>query len=167
MLTYSQDFITLENILTVKSNEFRSLWLTEQLNKELLIGNNRLYNIGGNVMVQRLFYVLIVLAVFTITGCSNGGGTTKVTIDSIDAEEVLKLDADADIFQYDRVIYQTNINWVKELSLTKDVQIGEIKTRNDANTDFKDEMSNKLPVGAKIVRAKNISIGIISISRSD
>ncbi len=105
-------------------------------------------------MVQRLFYVLIALALFTITGCSNGGETTKVTIDSIDAEEVLKLDPDADIFQYDGVIYQTNINWVKELSLTKDVQIGEIKTRNDANTDFKDEMSNKLPVGAKIFSAQ-------------
>ncbi|WP_416118522.1 hypothetical protein, partial [Peribacillus butanolivorans] len=27
MLTYSQDIITLENILTVKSNELRSFWL--------------------------------------------------------------------------------------------------------------------------------------------
>ncbi|WP_230163034.1 hypothetical protein, partial [Peribacillus sp. Bi96] len=26
MLTYSQDFITLENTLTVKSNELRSFW---------------------------------------------------------------------------------------------------------------------------------------------
>jgi len=40
------------------------------------------------------------------------------------------------------------------LSLTIDVQIGEIKTKNDANTDFKDEMSNKLPVGAKIFSIK-------------
>ncbi len=30
----------------------------------------------------------------------------------------------------------------------------EIKTRNDANTDFNNEMSNKLPVGAKIFSAK-------------
>ena len=105
-------------------------------------------------MVQRLFYVLIALALFTITGCSNGGETTKVTIESIDAEEVLTLDPDADIFQYDGVIYKTGIEWVEELSLTKNVQIGEIKTRNDANTDFKDEMSNKLPFGAKIFSAK-------------
>lgn len=105
-------------------------------------------------MLQRLFYVLIALALFTIIGCSDGGETTKVTIDSIDAEEVLTLDPDADIFQYDGVIYQTDIDWVEELSLTKDVQIGEIKTRNDANTDFKDEMSNKLPVGTKIFLAK-------------
>ncbi len=110
---------------------------------------------GGITLVQKLFYVLIALTLFMISGCSNEGETTTVTtIDSIDAEEVLTLDSDADIFQYDGVIYKTNIDWVEELSLTKDVQIGEIKTKNDANTDFKDEMSNKLPVGAKIFSTK-------------
>jgi hypothetical protein len=96
----------------------------------------------------------MVLALFTITGCSNGGETTKVSIDRIDAEEVLRLDPDADIFQYEGVIHKTNIDWVEELSLTKDVQIGEIKTKNDPDTNFKDEMANKLPVGAKIFSAK-------------
>ncbi|MDI2586220.1 hypothetical protein OR571_03525 [Psychrobacillus sp. NEAU-3TGS] len=106
-------------------------------------------------MVQKLFYVLIALTLFMNSGCSNEGETTTVTtIDSIDAEEVLTLDSDADIFQYDGVIYKTNIDWVEELSLTKDVQIGEIKTKNDANKDFRDEMSNKLPVGAKIFSTK-------------
>lgn len=105
-------------------------------------------------MVQKLFYVLIALLFLMISGCSNDGEVTTVTIDSIDAEEILKLDSNADIFQYDGVIYKTNIDWVEELSLTKDVQIGEIKTKNDANTNFKDEMSNKLPVGAKIFSAK-------------
>lgn len=105
-------------------------------------------------MVQKLFYILITLALLMITGCSNGEETTKVFIDSIDAEEVLSLDPDADIFQYDGVIYQTNIDWVEELSLTKKVQIGEIKTQNDTNTEFKDDMANKLPVGAKIFSVK-------------
>lgn len=105
-------------------------------------------------MVRKLVYVLIALALITITGCANGTETTKVTIDSINAEEVLTLDPDADIFQYEGVIYKTNIDWVDELSLTKDVQIGEIKTRNDENTDFKDEMANKLPVGTMIFSAK-------------
>jgi hypothetical protein len=105
-------------------------------------------------LVQKLFYVLIALALFTINGCSNGGETTRVANDNIDAEEVLTLDPNADIFQYDGVIYKTNIDWVEELSLTKDVQIGEIKTRHDTNTDFKDEMANKLPIGAKIFSVK-------------
>jgi hypothetical protein len=105
-------------------------------------------------LVQRLSYVLIALTLFMITGCSNGGETTKLSSDSINAGEVLRLDPAADIFQYDGVIYKTNIDWVEELFLTKDVQIGEIKTKNDTNIDFKDEMANKLPVGAKIFSAK-------------
>ncbi|MFJ5791195.1 hypothetical protein ACIP9G_14135 [Lysinibacillus sp. NPDC093197] len=108
----------------------------------------------GGLNIKKLFYSLIALALFMITGCNIQGGTTTVSIDSIDAEEVLTLDSDADIFQYDGVIYKTNIDWVEELSLTKDVQIGEIKTKNEANTDFKDEMSNKLPVGTKIFSTK-------------
>ena len=109
---------------------------------------------GGITLVKKLFYVLIALALFMISGCSNEGKTATVAIDSIDAEEVLTLNPDADIFQYDGVIYETNIDWVEELSLTKDVQIGEIKTKNDSNTDFKDEMANKLAVGAKIFSTK-------------
>ncbi|MBT2641880.1 hypothetical protein J7I80_06565 [Bacillus sp. ISL-41] len=105
-------------------------------------------------MSHKFYHVLLALALFSITGCSNGGETTRVSIDRVDAEEVLKLDPNADIFQYDGVIYKTNIDWVEELSLTKDVQIGEIKTINDANADFKDEMANKLPVGAKVFSAK-------------
>ncbi len=103
---------------------------------------------------KNLFYGLIVLALFLITGCNIQKGTTTVTIDSIDAKEVLTLDSNSDIFQYKGVIYKTNIDWVEELSLTKDVQVGEIKTKNDTNTNFKDEMSNKLPVGAKIFSTK-------------
>ena len=108
----------------------------------------------GNTMSQKIVYILLVLILLMITGCTNGEGTTIVTIDSIDAEEVLTLDPDADIFQYDGVIYKTNINWVEELILTKDVQIGEIKTKNDTHTNFMDEMANKLPVGAKIFSTK-------------
>ena len=108
----------------------------------------------SGVKFKKLFCCLIALALFIITGCNIQRETTTVSIDSIDAEEVLTLNSNADIFQYDGVIYQTNIDWVEELTLTKDIQIGEIKTKNDANTDFKDEMSNKLPVGAKIFSAK-------------
>ena len=118
-------------------------------------------------MVQKLFYALIALTLFTITGCAGEGETTEETTDSIDAEEVLRLDPDADIFQYDGVIYETNIDWVEELDLTKDIQIGEIKTRNDTNTDFKDEMANKLPVGAKIFSAKEREDILIVESKSE
>ncbi|ADU29497.1 hypothetical protein [Evansella cellulosilytica] len=112
----------------------------------------------------KLSCVLMALSLFMITGCSDirelKDGEVKeeeiieVSIESIDAEEVLSLWEDADIFQYDGVIYMTNIDWVEELTITKNTQIGEIKTKNDANTDFDNEMSNKLPVGAIIYSVK-------------
>lgn len=66
------------------------------------------------------------------------------------AEEVLSQDPDADIFQYNGVIYQTDIDAVKGKSLTKDELVGEIKETNDTDTHFADEIANKLPAGAAI-----------------
>ncbi|WP_336990140.1 hypothetical protein [Bacillus infantis] len=105
-------------------------------------------------MFRTLICLLIGLTLFTITGCTNQGESTSVSVDTIDAEEVLRLDPDADIFQYDGVIYQTNIDWVEKLSLKKDAQIGEIQSRNKNDTDFENGMSNKLPVGARIFSAR-------------
>ena len=82
------------------------------------------------------------------------GETTKVSSDRIDAEEVLTLDPNADIFMFEGIIYKTNIDWLEEKKLTKDEQIGEITAINKTNKDFKNEMSNKLPIGTKIFSAK-------------
>jgi len=108
----------------------------------------------SGLKIKKVFYGFIAFVLFFISGCNIQEGTTTVSIDRIDAEEVLTLDSDADIFQFNGVIYKTNIDWLKELTLTKDIQIGEIKAKNDDNTDFKDEMSNKLPVGTKIFSTK-------------
>ncbi|MDT0162935.1 MULTISPECIES: hypothetical protein [Bacillus] len=105
-------------------------------------------------MFRTLICLLIGLTLFTAAGCANGEESTSVSVDTIDAEEVLRMDPDADIFQYDDVIYQTNIDWVEKLSLKKDAQIGEIQSRNKNDTDFENGMSNKLPVGARIFSAK-------------
>ena len=97
---------------------------------------------------------MVVFVFLTVVGCSNSSNTGKIevhTTENPDAKEILTLDPEADIFQFDGVIYQTGIDWVDELTLTKGEQVGEIKkTRNDTDTNFENEMSNKLPVGAKI-----------------
>ncbi|GKV68637.1 hypothetical protein NCCP2716_11350 [Sporosarcina sp. NCCP-2716] len=109
---------------------------------------------------MRMRIVLLSLSIFIsllAVGCSNSStiSTTETyTTENPDAKEVLALDPEADLFQFDGVIYKTGIDWVEELTLTKDEQVGEIKTRNDTDTTFEDEMSNKLPVGAKIYSAK-------------
>lgn len=105
----------------------------------------------------RLFWGMVVLILLTAFGCSNSSNAGKSKVHETknpDAEEILTLDPEADIFQFDGVIYKTGIEWVEELTLTKNEQVGEIKTRNDIDTNFEDEMSNKLPIGAKIFSTK-------------
>lgn len=102
----------------------------------------------------RLLYCLFFFVILTTFGCSNSAGIDELeevhSTGNPDAKEILTLDPEADIFQFEGVIYKTGIDWVEELTLTKDKQVGEIKKRNDSDTNFEDEMSNKLPVGAKI-----------------
>lgn len=98
--------------------------------------------------IPRLFLFLAIFILLTAVGCSYK--TEVHETKNPDAKEVITLDPGADIFQFDGVIYKTGIDWVEELTLTKDEQVGEIKTRNDSDTNFKNEMSNKLPIGAKI-----------------
>ncbi|WP_342509666.1 hypothetical protein [Sporosarcina sp. FSL K6-2383] len=108
---------------------------------------------GGEGKVPRLFLGLAIFVLLIAVGCSNSldGGKEKVhKTENPNAEEVLTLDPEADIFQFDGVIYQTGIDWVEELTLTKGEQVGEIETRNDTDTNFENKMSNKLPLGAKI-----------------
>ncbi len=103
--------------------------------------------------VSRLFWGMAMLVLLTAVGCSNSSNTGEIEVHQSknpDAEEILTVDPEADIFQFDGIMYQTGIDWVDELTLTKGEQVGEIKTRNETDTNFEDEMSNKLPVGAKI-----------------
>ncbi len=82
--------------------------------------------------------------------------TKTVTTKNPNAEEILRLDRHADIFQWKEVIYQTNIDWVNELKLTKNKSVGEIiaVSSNVSNNSFKNGMANNLPIGAKIYSAK-------------
>ena len=91
-----------------------------------------------------------------ITGCSNNNPEEQIvhTTQNPDANEILALQHDADIFQWENLIYLTDIDWVEELELTKNMQIGEI-TNNAANPDdFTNGTANKLPIGAIIFSVK-------------
>ena len=104
---------------------------------------------------QSLF-IGFLMTLFIFVGCSNPTDTEEMVYESKepDAKEVLTLDPEADIFQYKGLIYQTGIDWVEEVSLTKDQEIGEIKVKNEQDTHFEDGMSNKLAPGSKIFSSK-------------
>lgn len=97
----------------------------------------------------------VMICSFCLFGCGKPETKTEAT-KTPDAEEILRLDRHADIFQWKGIIYKTNIDWVNELTLTKDKLVGEITTlfSKVSNKSFKNGMANNLPIGAKIYTAK-------------
>ncbi len=97
--------------------------------------------------------LMIITCTIYLTGCTDA--ETVVTVSkNPDAEEVLRLDPNADFFQWEGLIYQTNIDWVNEIELTKHKSVGEIEEMYDKNNSFTDGMANKLPIGTKIFSTK-------------
>lgn len=119
--------------------------------------------------MQRLIRLLLITLLLTIAGCSyfdNNDDSVEVhETENPDAEEILTLDPNANIFQFDGIIYKTDIDWVDDLSLTKGEKVGEIKTKNEKDSKFEDDMSNMLSVGTKIFSVKER--GDILIVESD
>lgn len=100
---------------------------------------------------QLTFLIGIIMVVFS--GCSLSNGSDEEAVyetKNPDAEEVLTLDSEANIFQFNDIIYQTNIDWVDELTVTKDEQIGEITDKSGDIQAFKNGTANKLEVGSEI-----------------
>ncbi|WP_046173538.1 hypothetical protein [Domibacillus indicus] len=92
--------------------------------------------------------VFTVIAFFTLSGCVQDEQTAVSSPPS--AEEVLEQDTEADLFQYKDTVYQTNIDWVDELELTKKQEIGEVRAVFSGEDSFSNGMSTKLPAGTKL-----------------
>ncbi|MDQ0208629.1 hypothetical protein [Alkalicoccobacillus murimartini] len=101
-----------------------------------------------------VFYIGLALI---FVGCSNNSEPVIISNseENPTAEEIFKGNSEADILMYNGVIYNTNIDWVDELTLTKGDQVGEIKEQAmEGNYDYSNEMANKLTVGSIIYEAK-------------
>ncbi len=97
--------------------------------------------------------VLLVSIVFSLVSCASITENTSI----IDAEEVLRLDPEADIFQHENIIYKAIADWVEELHLTADDQVTEI-THQTGNSDaFENGTANQLPIGTLIYSASGRS----------
>ncbi|MFD6441975.1 hypothetical protein ACFWDG_19785 [Peribacillus sp. NPDC060186] len=106
-------------------------------------------------MKKNIVVFMLMVCIFYLSGCVKTEIKTE-TSKNPDAEEVLNLDKNADILQWEKIIYQTDIEWVNELELTKKESVGEITEvfSNDLSKSFKDGMANQLPIGAKIYTTK-------------
>ncbi|RDU38753.1 hypothetical protein DRW41_04115 [Neobacillus piezotolerans] len=111
---------------------------------------------------MKILSLMLMVFLFFLAGCFER--ETEIWVSKPpDAEEVLRLDENADIFQWEGVVYKTDIDWVNELELTKNESIGEI-TELYTNEDpklFKDGMTNELPIGAKIYSTNENGILIV------
>jgi hypothetical protein len=87
------------------------------------------------LLVRNSFVLLLVLLLIGCTGIQENetGYLTK--------EQVLKENPNADYFDLNDKVYETGIDWIEEVKLTKDEVIGEIK----------DGMASELSVGTKII----------------
>jgi hypothetical protein len=104
--------------------------------------------------LKQIFYSLLIMGIF-LSACQQNELEVHST-SMPDAKEVLTLDPKADIFLWNNTVYKTNIDWVEELPLTKNKELGEITSISSKpdNYQYKNGMANKLPIGSKIYSVK-------------
>ncbi|WP_261301819.1 hypothetical protein [Paenibacillus andongensis] len=107
---------------------------------------------------MRIVMFILLLTCFITAGCTKNeilmtSEQTK-TIGNPTAQEVLRMDPNANVFMCKDTIYKAGIPWVDELKLTKDIQVTEITQQSNNGKAFKNGTANKLVVGTKIFRVK-------------
>ncbi|MGG1698961.1 hypothetical protein [Bacillus zhangzhouensis] len=68
------------------------------------------------------------------------------------AEELLALDKHADLFQWKGTVYQTNLDWTNDLTVTKQQQVGIIMKTSTKH--FQHGTASRLKKGAAIYSVK-------------
>lgn len=105
-------------------------------------------------MSYRTLIVLLVAVSIFVTACGNKVKETQYVSAPPTAAEVLKEDNKADLLMLHDTLYQTNIDWVNQLEVTKDKEIGKVESKYGAGQTFKNKMANNIPVGTKIYSTK-------------
>ncbi len=108
-------------------------------------------------MIMKFRLLLLLLLSVALTACSTiqsqekSPGTQGIHNKAYpDVEQILKKDADADIFQWKKRIYKTNLKSLESLNVTKEKQIGTIEATFEDGDEFIDNMATKLPAGTAI-----------------
>ncbi|MFE3577433.1 hypothetical protein [Lysinibacillus sp. NPDC059133] len=105
-------------------------------------------------MKKKDYLLIVVLFSLSLVGCNETGTVDTFTSKKPDAAESLRLNNQADIFQWEGNIFETEIEWIDELEINEDQYIGAIKYNATKAEDFKNGTANHLPIGAKIYSAK-------------
>ncbi|WP_135557626.1 hypothetical protein [Paenibacillus cymbidii] len=96
---------------------------------------------------MRIFMTLTIVIVL-LSACSPTANSTH----NPTAKEVLKAMPDADIFQFDGIVYQnaSEVDWVRELQPAAGEKVGAITKTHRKGSSFRNGSATKLPVGTEI-----------------
>lgn len=100
---------------------------------------------------MRPLLIGVIACVIFLAGC--GPFKEPITVsrsEPPDAREVLMLEPESDIFQWDGIIYQADVEWVQDLELTPKEHIGEVLENTKLAKQFQDGTATVLPVGSAI-----------------
>lgn len=108
-----------------------------------------------------IFWGVNMLLAFSLLVACNNDNNEETTSSSKPptAQEVLRDEPDADIFQIKGIIYQTGIEWVNNVKVTKNKKIGIIK--ETSKSKFKDGTASKLPPNTEIFSTNEQDILIV------
>lgn len=109
----------------------------------------------GDISKKKDSLLIVVLFSLFLVACNETGTEDTSTSEKPDAAEALRLNNQADIFQWEGNIFQTEIEWIDELEMNEDQYIGDIQFSATKAEDFKNGTANHLPIGAK---QKNVMI---------
>jgi len=101
---------------------------------------------------------------------ADNGNVEETDLSSLDAktaEEVLEEDADADIFQFEGVVYKTDGELDEEAGLTLKELIGKVEKKVDSDTEFEDGMANELMPNVKIYSTNEEDLTVLLVEVRD
>lgn len=98
--------------------------------------------------------LLFICLILLISGCKSPTAENEktVTTGNPTAADILDDDHEADIFQYNNLIYinASTIEWVQEDTYEKGPEIEEIRKQSVESDEYTDGTASKLPIGTKV-----------------
>ncbi|MBR0603655.1 hypothetical protein HF695_15140 [Bacillus safensis] len=102
-------------------------------------------------MIRNIWFsLLLMLLTFSLCACQSVQYHSQSKPPS--AEELLAMDQQADLFQWEGTVYETNVDWTTSLHVTKHQQVGVIQ--KTAAKNFEHGTASRLQKGTAIYSVK-------------
>lgn len=107
--------------------------------------------------MKRCILRLSILSILMLLSACSNEFTTPTTTHSTsnpDAEEVFRLYENPDVIQWEGLVYVAGVEWVEELELTPEDEIGRTTKQTNEADEFTDGAANLLPLGTPLYSAQ-------------